>query len=98
MQRRGLRRAFGEPTPMPAPGPDPQRNAPRVVVAGLIGAELGAAIGLLFFGSTPLAPLGLAAAGAIAGPIATAGLGGARRGLVPRGIRRQLRRGNAAPG
>ena len=83
---------------MPAPGPDPRRNAPRVVVAGLIGAELGAAIGLLFFGSTPLAPRGLAVAGAVTGPSAPAGLGGARRGLVRRGIRRQLRRGNAAPG
>jgi uncharacterized integral membrane protein len=67
-------------------------------VAGLIGAQLGAAIGLLFFGATPLAPLGLAAAGAVAGAIVTAGLGGARRGLVRRGIRRQLRRDNAAPG
>jgi hypothetical protein len=83
---------------MPAPGPDPRRNAPRVVVAGLIGAELGAAIGLLFFGATPLAPLGLAAAGAVTGPIVTAGLGRAHRGLVRRGIRRQLRRGRAAPG
>jgi hypothetical protein len=83
---------------MPAPGPDPRRQAPRVVVAGLIGAELGAAFGLLFYGSTPLAPLGLAAAGAVTGTIVTAGLGGARRVLVRRGIRRQLRRGRAAHG
>jgi hypothetical protein len=83
---------------MPSPGPDPRRRAPRVVVAGLIGAEVGAAIGLLFFGATPLAPLGLAAAAAVTGSIVTAGLGGARRGLVRRGIRRQLRRGNTAHG
>jgi hypothetical protein len=40
----------------------------------------------------------LAAAGAVTGPIVTAGLGRAHRGLVRRGIRRQLRRGRAAPG
>jgi hypothetical protein len=83
---------------MTSPGPDPRNNAPRAVVAALIGAEAGAAIGLLFLGSIPLAPLGLAAAGAGAGFVCVAGLGEARRRLVLRGIRQQLRRGRSAPG
>jgi hypothetical protein len=83
---------------MTSPGPDPRNNAPRAIVAALIGAEVGAAAGLLFLGSVPLAPLGLAVAGAGAGFVGVAGLGEARRRLVLRGIRQQLRRGRSAPG
>ena len=39
-----------------------------MVAAVLIGAEIGAALGLLFFGFTPFAPLLTAALGALAGP------------------------------
>ena len=79
------------------PGPDPTKRAPRPLVAALIGAEAGAAAGLLFLGGTIFAPLGLAAVGAVAGPLALAGAGRVRRGLVRRGIRQQLREGHAAP-
>jgi len=82
---------------MPPPGPDPTKRAPRPVVAALIGAEAGAAAGLLFLGGTVFAPLGLAAAGAVAGPLARAGVLRVRRGLVRRGIRQQLREGHPAP-
>ena len=47
--------------------PDPRKRAPREVVAAIIGAEAGAGIGLLLFAATPLAPLGLAATGALVG-------------------------------
>ena len=79
------------------PRPDPTKRAPRPLVAALIGAEAGAAAGLLFLGGTIFAPLGLAAVGAVAGPLALAGAGRVRRGLVRRGIRQQLREGHAAP-
>ena len=82
---------------MPPPGPDPTKRAPRPVVAALIGAEAGAAAGLLFLGGTVFAPLGLAAAGAVAGPLALARVLRVRRGLVRRGIRQQLREGHPAP-
>jgi uncharacterized integral membrane protein len=82
---------------MPPPGPDPTKRAPRPVVAALIGAEAGAALGLVFLGGTVFAPLGLAAAGAVAGALALAGVLRVRRGLVRRGIRQQLREGHPAP-
>ena len=82
---------------MPPPGPDPTKLAPRPVVAALIGAEAGAAAGLLLLGGTVFAPLGLAAAGAVAGPLALAGVLRVQRGLVRRGIRQQLREGHPAP-
>ena len=82
---------------MPPPGPDPTKRAPRPVVAALIGAEAGAAAGLLFLGGTVLAPLGLAAAGAAAGSLGLAGVVRVRRGLVRRGIRQPLRQGRPAP-
>jgi hypothetical protein len=84
--------------PVTRPGPDPRNNAPRAVVAGLIGAEAGAAVGLLLFGGVPFAPLGLAAAGAVGGFVGMAGFERVRRSLVMRGIRRQLRGGRGAPG
>jgi hypothetical protein len=83
---------------MTRPGPDPRKNAPRAVVAGLIGAEAGAAVGLLLFGGVPFAPLGLAATGAVGGFVGVAAFERVRRGLVMRGIRRQLRRSRGAAG
>ncbi|MEA2332024.1 MAG: hypothetical protein QOH58_2162 [Thermoleophilaceae bacterium] len=67
--------------------PDPRKRAPRDVVAAIIGAEAGAGIGLLAFGATPLAPLGLAVAGALVG----AGAIRARNAMVRRWLRAQLR-------
>ena len=72
-------------------GPDPRRRARREIVAVLIGAEAGAAVGVLGFGSTPLAPLGLAALGAAIGPIAALGVTRVHRVLVRRWLRDQLR-------
>jgi hypothetical protein len=72
-------------------GPDPRRRARREIVAVLIGAEAGAAIGVVGFGSTPLAPLGLAVVGAAIGPVAALGMRHARRALVRRWLRDQLR-------
>jgi hypothetical protein len=68
-------------------GPDPRRRARREVVAGIIGAEAGAGIGLLAVGATPLAPIGMAAAGAALG----AGLISLRHALIRRWLRSQLR-------
>jgi hypothetical protein len=82
---------------MPAGGPDQTKLAPRPIVAALIGAEAGAAVGLVVLGGTVFAPLGLAAAGAVAGPLALAGGVRVQRALVRRGIRQQLRRGHPAP-
>jgi hypothetical protein len=68
-------------------GPDPRRRARREVVAGIIGAEAGAGIGLVVAGATPLAPLGLAAVGAAVG----AGLMSLRHLMIRRWLRSQLR-------
>jgi hypothetical protein len=68
-------------------GPDPRRRARREVVAGIIGAEAGAGIGLLMFAATPLAPLGLAAFGAAVG----AGVMSLRHLMIRRWLRSQLR-------
>ena len=68
-------------------GPDPRRRVRREVVAAIIGAEAGAGVGLLALGSTPLAPLGLAALGAVAG----VGVISARQVLIRRWLRSQLR-------
>jgi hypothetical protein len=81
---------------MPATGPDQTKLAPRPIVAALIGAEAGAAVGLVVLGGTAFAPLGLALAGAVAGPLALAGGVRVQRALVRRGIRRQLRGGHPA--
>jgi hypothetical protein len=88
----------GEAGTMTVAAPDTPQRAPRPVVGALIGGEVGAAVGLLFFGSTMLAPLGLAVAGAAVGPVAGAGLARIRRRLVQRAIREQLRRNHPAPG
>jgi hypothetical protein len=68
-------------------GPDPRRKARLEIVAGIIGAEAGAGIGVLAFGATPMAPLGLAVVGAAAG----AGLMSLRHVLIRRWLRSQLR-------
>jgi hypothetical protein len=68
-------------------GPDPRRRARREVVAAIIGAEAGVAVGLLAVGATPFAPIGLAAAGAVLG----AGLMSLRHALIRRWLRSQLR-------
>jgi hypothetical protein len=68
-------------------GPDPRRRARREIVAGIIGAEAGAGIGLLVVGTTPFAPIGLAVVGAAVG----AGLMGLRHALIRRWLRSQLR-------
>jgi hypothetical protein len=68
-------------------GPDPRRRARREVVAGIIGAEAGVGIGLITVGTTPLAPIGLAVAGAALG----AGLMSLRHLLIRRWLRSQLR-------
>jgi len=68
-------------------GPDPRRRARREIVAGIIGGEVGAAIGLLVVGGTPLAPLGLALVGAGLG----AGAAGVRQVLFRCWLRSQLR-------
>ena len=66
---------------------DPRRRVRRDVVAAIIGAEAGIAIGVFAVGGTPLAPLGLAALGAGAG----AGFVHARHRLIRRWLRSQLR-------
>jgi hypothetical protein len=68
-------------------GPDPRRRARREVVAGIIGAEAGAGIGLLALGSTPFAPVALAAVGAVIG----AGVVSLRHLMIRRWVRSQLR-------
>ena len=68
-------------------GPDPRRRARREVVAGIIGAEAGAGIGLLAVGATPFAPIGLAVVGAALG----AGLMSLRHLMIRRWVRYQLR-------
>jgi hypothetical protein len=68
-------------------GPDPRNRARREIVAGIIGAEAGAGIGLLVLGGTPLAPIGLAAVGAALG----AGVMSLRHVLIRRWLRSQLR-------
>jgi hypothetical protein len=68
-------------------GPDPRRRARREVVGGIIGAEAGAGIGLLAMGTTPYAPIGLAALGALVG-VAVMSL---RHVAIRRWLRHQLR-------
>jgi hypothetical protein len=82
---------------MQATGPDQTQLAPRPIVAALIGAEAGAAVGLVVLGGTVFAPLVLAVAGAAVGPLALAGGIRVQRALVRRGIRRQLRDSHTAP-
>jgi hypothetical protein len=73
--------------PHPAKPRASSQRAPRELVAAIIGAEGGTGIGLLLFGSTPLAPLALAALGAAIG----AGAVHMRTMLLRRWLRAQLR-------
>jgi hypothetical protein len=59
----------------------------RDIAASLIGLEVGLVIGLLGFGTTLLAPFGVAVLGAAAG----LGVRRARQGLIRRALRSQLR-------
>jgi hypothetical protein len=59
----------------------------RDIAAILIGVEVGLVIGLLGFGTTLLAPLGIGVLGAAAG----LGVRRARQGLIRRALRSQLR-------
>lgn len=61
------------------------------VVAVLIGAELGAAVGLLVFGGIPMAPLGVTLAGALSGPLLLRAARPLRLLLFRRWLRTQLR-------
>jgi hypothetical protein len=67
--------------------PDPRKPARREIVGAIIGAEVGAGLGLVALGGTLLAPLGLAVAGAAAG----AGVALARHALIRRWLRSHLR-------
>jgi hypothetical protein len=67
--------------------PDPRRPVRREVVAGIIGAEVGAGVGLIGLGGTLLAPLGLAVLGAVTG----AGVAHMRHALIRRRLRSQMR-------
>lgn len=73
--------------PLVMQGPDPRKPARREIVAALIGAEVGAGVGLLALGGTLLAPLGMALFGAAAG----AGAASLRGLLIRRWLRDQLR-------
>ena len=66
------------------------------VVAVLIGAELGAALGLLVFGGIPLLPIGVTLAGAALGPLALRAWRPLRLVLFQRWLRTRLR-GSALP-
>jgi hypothetical protein len=60
---------------------------PRDVAATLIGLEAGLGIGLLGFGTTLLAPMGMALLGAVVGLAVRKG----RLQLIRRALRAQLR-------
>jgi hypothetical protein len=63
------------------------RMQPRDVAATLIGLEAGLGIGLLGFGTTLLAPMGMALLGAVVGLAVRKG----RLQLIRRALRAQLR-------
>ena len=65
----------------------PPRMQPRDVAATLIGLEIGLGIGLLAFGTTLLAPMGMAILGAVVGFAVRKG----RLQLIRRALRAQLR-------
>jgi hypothetical protein len=67
--------------------PNRPRMETRDIAATLIGLEAGLAIGLLAFGTTLLAPMGLALLGAVAGLAIRRG----RLKLIRRALRSQLR-------
>jgi hypothetical protein len=68
-----------------------QRRAPREIVMALIGAEVGAAVGLLWFGDLRGMPIVLMAAGAALGPPTAIVVRWVRNVLLRRWLRSQLR-------
>ena len=71
-----------------------KENRPRMetrdIAATLIGLEAGLGIGLLAFGTTLLAPMGMALLGAVVGLAVRKG----RLQLIRRALRSQLRAGH----
>ena len=63
------------------------RMETRDIAAVLIGLEAGLGIGLLAFGTTLLAPMGMGILGAVVGLVVRKG----RLGLIRRAMRSQLR-------
>jgi hypothetical protein len=63
------------------------RMETRDIAAILIGLEFGLVVGLLGFGTTLLAPMGVGLLGAAAGFVVRRG----RQGLIRRALRSQLR-------
>jgi hypothetical protein len=63
------------------------RMQPRDIAATLIGLEVGLGIGLLGFGTTLFAPMGMAILGAVVGLMVRRG----RLQLIRRALREQLR-------
>ncbi|MGE5635553.1 MAG: hypothetical protein ACM3UV_01245 [Nocardioidaceae bacterium] len=63
----------------------------RMIAAGVLGGEAGAALGLLLLGGLPLAPLAATATGAALGPLCLLGVRRGRQLLVRRWIREQLK-------
>ena len=63
------------------------RMEPRDIAAILIGLQVGLVVGLFAFGTTLLAPFGVALLGAVAG----FGIRRARLELIRRALRSQLR-------
>jgi hypothetical protein len=61
-----------------------------MVAAAIIGAEVGAAFGLVFFGFTPFAPLLTAVLGALAGPAVAVVVRGVRVRAFGWALRRRL--------
>ena len=67
--------------------PNRPRMETRDIAAVLIGLEVGLGIGLLAFGTTLLAPMGIALLGALVGFVVRRG----RLQLIRRALRSQLR-------
>ena len=67
--------------------PNRPRMETRDIAAVLIGLEVGLGIGLLAFGTTLLAPMGIALLGALIGFVVRRG----RLQLIRRALRSQLR-------
>jgi hypothetical protein len=65
----------------------PARMETRDIAAVLIGLEVGLAVGLLVFGTTLLAPMGMGILGAVAGLAVRRG----RLQLIRRALRSQMR-------
>jgi hypothetical protein len=80
-----------------ATGGEAARVARGDVIAVLIGAEVGAALGLLLFGSVPLLPIFVTLVGAAWGPVVLRGWRPVRLVLFQRWLRTRLREGALPP-